>query len=173
MSALIIIKKYVDFLMQWCCILILAVMTVLVTFQVVTRYIFNSPSAISEATAQYLFVWMVMFGSAYVFGLREHLSITVIKDKLAPLPNMIVEIISNILLFIFALSVCVYGGFQGAMKQMGTMDASLKIPMGLIYIAIPVCGAAMLFYAVYNIALAVQEYHSNDRLLGDSSSSTM
>ena len=71
MKALTTIKKAVDKVMEWSCILILIVMTVLVTYQVITRYFFNRPSAISETAAQYLFVWMVMFGSAYVFGLRE------------------------------------------------------------------------------------------------------
>ena len=44
----------------------LAIMTVLVVYQVVTRYVFNHPNPFSEITAQYLFVWMIMFGSAYV-----------------------------------------------------------------------------------------------------------
>jgi len=158
MEGLTQIKKVVDLVIQWCCIIILGIMTVLVTFQVITRYFFNSPSAISENSAQYLFVWMIMFGSAYVFGLQEHLSITVLKDKMAPLTNLIVDILINILLFVFAMAVCTIGGYNGAMNQMGTVDAALRIPMGVIYIAIPICGVVMLFYAVYNICLCVHTY---------------
>ncbi len=160
MQAFTTIKRAIDKVMEWCCILILAVMTVLVTYQVVTRYFFDKPSAISEAMAQYLFVWLIMFGGAYVFGLREHLSITVLKDKLSPSNNMIAEIVINIVLFLFALSVMVMGGWQGSMKQMYTVDAALQIPVGVIYIAVPLCGAVMLFYAVYNSFLAVHEYRT-------------
>ena len=84
MQALTSIKRVADKVIEWLCIAILAVMTILVTYQVVTRYVFDESSAISEILAQYLFVWMVMFGSAYVFGLKEHLDITVLKDKMPP-----------------------------------------------------------------------------------------
>jgi TRAP-type C4-dicarboxylate transport system permease small subunit len=136
-------------------------MSILVSYQVITRYFFNKPSAISENTAQYLFVWMVMFGSAYVFGSREHLNIDVLKDRFPLFVNLVVEILINITLFVFSAIVCAWGGYIGAMRQMGTMDAATQIPMGLIYISIPVCGAVMLFYAVYNTFLALQEYKTN------------
>ena len=159
MHAFTAVKRVIDKIMEWCNIIILAIMTILVTYQVITRYFFNKPSAISEGLAQYLFVWMIMFGSAYVFGLREHLNITVIKDKLSPMPYLIVEILTNLVLLIFSWGVMIVGGYQGALKQMTTVDASLQIPMGIIYIAIPICGFVMLFYAIYNICLAVVEYH--------------
>ena len=173
MRALTSAKKTVDFLMEWLCIIILAAMTILVTYQVITRYFFNKPSAMSENTAQYLFVWMVMFGSAYVFGSREHLNIDYLKDKFSPIVNLVVEILINITLFMFSALVCAWGGWIGAMKQMPTMDAATKISMGLIYMSIPVCGAAMLFYAVYNIFLAVREYKANVVSSNCGSNSTM
>jgi len=167
------VKKFVDLLMEWLCIMLLAVMTVLVTYQVITRYFFNRPSAVSENTAQYLFVWMVMFGSAYVFGLKEHLDITILKDKFSPFTNLVVEILINITLFIFSAVICALGGYRVTMMQMRTMDAATGIPMGFIYASIPVFGAAMLFYAVYNICLSVREYKANAVSSGLKSNTTM
>lgn len=163
MNAFTKVKHVVDKVMEWACIVILAIMTVLVTWQVFTRYVLNQPSAISETTAQYLFVWMVMFGSALVFGYRGHLDITVLKDKLPPKGYLTVELLSNLTLIFFSLTVLVRGGWVGAIKQMGTRDASLGIPMGLIYMSIPFCGAIMTFYAVYNICLAVKEYKEKNQ----------
>lgn len=130
MQALTAVKRVVDKVMEWMCIIILAVMTVLVTYQVVTRYFFNKPSAISEALAQYLFVWMIMYGSAYVFGLREHLDITVLKDKLHGVPLLLVELLTNVVLILFSLVVLMYGGKMVTAQQMGTVDAALQIPHG-------------------------------------------
>jgi TRAP-type C4-dicarboxylate transport system permease small subunit len=173
MEAFTKVKKIVDVIMNWFCIALLMVMTVLVTYQVITRYFFNKPSAISEITAQYMFVWMVMFGSALVFGERGHLEITAIKDKLKPTAYMIVEILSNITLIAFSLGVCIIGGWNIAMQQMGTLDAALQISMGLIYISIPVCGLFMVFYAIYNMCLAVKERKDNIRTAQDSTAGTM
>ena len=173
MKAFTTLKKYVDFLMEWLCIVMLAIMTVLVTYQVVTRYFFNNPSAVSENTAQYLFVWMVMFGSAYVFGLKEHLDISILKDKLAPFANLIVEISVNITLFMFSAVICVLGGYRVTVLQIRTMDAATGIPMGFIYASIPAFGAVMLFYAVYNICLSIQEYKTKAVGSKNSASTTM
>lgn len=175
MQALTTVKRGVDRVIEWLCILILAVMTVLVTYQVITRYFFDKPSAISEITAQYLFVWMVMYGSAYVFGLREHLDITVLKDKMPPVGRLIVELLINLVLVLFAGVVLLLGGYAVTTQQMGTTDAALQIPMGVIYSAIPICGVFILFYAVYNTVLAVQEYRMGQLRAagGDDAGSTM
>lgn len=173
MEAFTKVKKIVDQILNWFCIILLMVMTVLVTYQVVTRYFFNKPSAISEITAQYMFVWLVMFGSALVFGERGHLEITTIKEKLKPGAYMVVEILSNITLIVFSLTVCLLGGWNISMQQMGALDAALRIPMGLIYISIPVCGVFMIFYAVYNIFLVVKERKDNTRADADVTAGTM
>ena len=59
-------------------------MTCMVSYQVFARFILHNPSAITQTLSQYLFVWLIMFGSAYVFGAREHLSIELIRDKFSP-----------------------------------------------------------------------------------------
>ena len=77
-------KRILDRIIEWVCVVLLAVMTILVTFQVVVRYFFNSPNAYTESLSKYMFVWMVMYGSAYVFGLREHMNIGFVRDHMPP-----------------------------------------------------------------------------------------
>lgn len=158
MQAFTSVKRMVDKIMELLCIVILGIMTVLVVYQVITRKIFDRPSAISEALSQYLFVWMIMYGSAYVFGLKEHLDITVLKDKFKGVGLMVVEVLTNVCLVLFAAVVLMYGGYTIAAQQMATTDAALQIPMGVIYSAIPISGVFTLFYAIYNVALAVDQY---------------
>jgi len=145
----------------------LAIMTVLVVYQVVTRYLFNRPSGFSEITAQYLFVWMIMFGSAYVYGSREHLTIDILKDKLSPRSYMIVEIITNICLFVFIYVVCVAGGWEYTVGQKIQIDPTIHISMAVLYFSVPFTGVITLFYAVYNSAKAVYNYKNHIRTLGD------
>ena len=173
MQGLTAVKKVVDKVMEWANIAILAIMTVLVTYQVVTRYFFNKPSAISETLAQYIFVWMIMYGSAYVFGLKGHLDITVLKDKLKGTALLVVEILTNVVLVLFAVVVQMYGGYIITAQQMGTMDAALQIPMGVIYSSIPISGVFILFYAVYNIVLAFHNHNTGDSGPAQEAGSTM
>ncbi|MEM1484841.1 TRAP transporter small permease [Oscillospiraceae bacterium PP1C4] len=143
-------KKKLDKLAEWMCISLMGIMTLLVTYQVVVRYFFNSPSAFSEALSKYLFVWLVLFGAAYVFGLREHMNIVFLKNLFPTKVRIIVEMIGELTVLAFSVMVMIVGGYQGAIKQMTQMDSSLAISMGWIYAAIPLSGAMMVFYSIYN-----------------------
>lgn len=145
----------------------LTIMTIMTTYQVITRYFFNSPSAIADALSQFLFVWMIMFGSAYVYGSREHLTIDLLKDKFPPKMNMIVEVITNICLFCFVGIVCVYGGYLYANSQVKQIDPSLRISKSIMYASIPFTGVITAFYAVYNSVRSIQDYKRGQRKTGD------
>ena len=139
------------------CIVLMTFMTILVTWQVITRYVFNNPSAVTEQLCQYLFIWLVLFGSAYIFGKREHMQITFIKEKLPNKLGKICDLLQEIIIFIFTLGVLVIGGYLSVVKQMVQFDAALQIPIGIVYAAIPLSGVFILFYSIYNIKKIVLE----------------
>lgn len=151
-------KKLFDRVLEASCIALMSVMTILVSYQVITRYIFNKPSAVSEVLARYMFVWMVLLCAAYVFGLREHMNIPFVKDKLPPRGRIVCDIIGEVIIALFGLGVMVAGGYAGAMRQMGQLDSALQISMGLIYAAIPLSGISIVFYFFYNVSKLLKEF---------------
>ena len=167
MKALDAIKKVFNKILEILGTVTLAIMTVLVVYQVITRYVFNAPSAFSEALSQYLFVWMIMIGSAYVYGSREHLTIDLLKDKFPPRLNMIIEVITNLCLFAFILLVCVIGGWKYMSSQVNRIDPSLHISMAILYTSVPFTGIITLYYAVYNCVAAIRDYLAGKRELSD------
>ena len=58
-----------------------ALMTLIGTYQIVTRYFFNRPSTVSEELLTYSFTWMALLASAYVFGKRDHMRMGFLADK--------------------------------------------------------------------------------------------
>ena len=152
------IKKVFDSILAVLGTVCLAIMTVLVCYQVFARYVLNNPSAITEALSQFLFVWMIMFGSAYVYGSKEHLTIDILKDKFSPKMTMIVDIITNICLFAFVAVVCIYGGWLYTKGQVKQIDANLHISKAILYASVPFTGVITAFYAVYNSVMAVINY---------------
>ena len=161
------IKKIFDKILEVLGTITLGIMSVLVVYQVVTRYVFNAPSAYSEALSQYLFVWMIMFGSAYVYGSREHLTIDLLKDKFPAGLNMVVELVTNLCLFAFILVVCVIGGWKYTTGQVKRIDASLHISMSILYASVPFTGVITLFYAIYNAVRSIRDYKEGKRKTGD------
>lgn len=158
MYALNKIKFVVDKFTEVICTIILGVMTVLVTYQVFARYVMHNPSSITEALSQYLFVWMIMFGSAYVYGSREHLTIDLLRDKFSPRGEMITEIACNICLSVFVILVCIIGGWMYTQGQVNQIDPSLMISKSVLYFSVPFTGVITVFYALYNSVLAVHNF---------------
>lgn len=153
------VKYALDKLAASLCIVIVAVMTVLITYQVISRYIFNSPSAVSEVLSRYLFIWLILLAGAYVFGLREHMAISYVKLKCSPKAQIILDMISELATAIFALSIMIIGGYSAALRQMWQLDSALQIPIGVIYAGIPISGAMIIFYFFYNELRLVRALH--------------
>ncbi|WP_413282919.1 TRAP transporter small permease [Vibrio sp. MA40-2] len=152
-------KSTIDWIVERACIGIMGFITILVTYQVVTRYVFNSPSAVSEVLSRYMFVWLILIGGAYVFGLREHMAITYIRDKLSPKVGVIVDIFTEWTIAIFAFIVMWQGGYKASVRQMWQLDSALEIPMGVIYAALPIAGVLILIYFIINQLKLIHQFH--------------
>lgn len=139
---------------------ILALMTVLVTWQVITRFILNSPSTITEALAKYLFLWLVMIASAYVVGKREHMNLRILVHRCSHINQLRLGIISEVIIFIFVLLVLGYGGGYIAVNAMAQMDSALPVPVGVVYLALPVGGLLAALYALCNIVDFIKIYQN-------------
>ena len=85
---------------------------------------------------------------------------------------MIVEVITNILLFAFVAIVCVWGGLLYTKGQMIQVDPSLHISKAVVYMSVPFTGVITLFYAVHNSFSAVNNYKQGKRTHGDELSGT-
>lgn len=173
MKALKAIKGVIDSICAVVGTICLGAMSVIVIWQVFARYVLKNAGSVTGALSQYLFVWMIMFGSAYVYGSQEHLTIDILKDKFSPKLTMIVNILTNICLFAFIMIVCVQGGYNYTIKGLEQVDASLQIPMAYIYFTLPLTGIFTMFYAVYNTIQAVIDYKAGKIQKSDPLSGTM
>ena len=144
-------KKVLDKITITFCIVIFIAMVLLTTYQVAMRYLFKSPSSISETLTRYLFVWLVILSATYVFGQRDHICISFLKDKLSPPVRRVVEIINHCVIIVFSVLVMLYGGQVIARMNMVQYDSILKIPTGIIYSIIPICGVIIVFFSILNI----------------------
>ena len=145
------LKQMINKTVEWFSIGLVIVMVQLVLWQIVARYLLNSPSSFSEALTRYLFVWLVLVTSTYAFGSRDHMYISALNDRLRGKTRTVVNILIEVLTILFAACVMVFGGSIIARMQMVSLDSSLHIPMGIVYAIIPVCGVIIVFYCICNI----------------------
>lgn len=163
MKTLHSIRKVLDTITSAACVFIFALMVVVGTYQIVTRYFFNAPSTISEELLTYSFTWMALLASAYVFGKRDHMRMGFIADKLTGFPRKVLEIVIECLVMLLALSILVYGGFNIMQLTMTQVTASLGIPMGVVYTVVPLSGVLIVIYSILNIADLAVGYEREQR----------
>ncbi|MEW4414726.1 TRAP transporter small permease [Clostridium sp. AN503] len=131
-------------------IFLFAVMTVVGTWQIVSRYVFNSPSTVSEELLTYSFAWMALLSSAYVFGRREHMRMAFLANKFHGGARKFLELLGEVFSFAFAAVVMAYGGVEITKLTMTQVTASLQIPMGYVYVVLPVTGFLIMFFSLVN-----------------------
>ena len=129
----------------------MAVMVILTTYQVIARYIFNSPSTWSEELVGYLFGWSTLFGATIVSGERGHMNIPILVDRMNPPLRKAFHILWEVVAFVFSAAILVFGGIQVSNLAMGQQTSSLGVAVGVFYWAMPICGVVILLYSVLNI----------------------
>ena len=129
----------------------MTVMVVLTTYQVIVRYIFNSPSTWAEELVGYLFGWSTMLGATIVSGERGHMNIPVLVDRFNPIMRKAFHIFAEVIAFLFSATILVFGGFQVSQLAMGQQTSSLGVAVGVFYWVMPICGVIILVYSVLNI----------------------
>ena len=131
-------------------IFLFAMMTIIGTYQIVTRYFFNRPSTVSEELLTYSFTWMSLLAAAYVFGKRDHMRMGFLADQITGPARKIIEVLIDGLSFALAGVVMVYGGVAITKLTTIQMTASLGVPMAYIYVIVPVTGLLIMVFSAMN-----------------------
>ena len=114
----------------------------LIFVQVVMRYVFDNSLSWSEELARYLFVWQIWIGVAYAARNRTHLRITILKDKMGPDAQKILELVITVIWIGFGLFVAMKGTeLVAKVGRFNQLSSALQIPMKYVHMAVPVgCG---------------------------------
>lgn len=113
--------------------------------QVVFRYFFSNPLFWSEELARYCFIYIVFIGGAWAGKNLSHLGVDYFVNKLPIKAKSIVNCLIDLLIigFSFAISIIAMPVIRINMNQ---LSPALHIPMGLVYLAVPL---GFIFCAFY------------------------
>lgn len=144
-------RKFLNRLLEILGSIILAAMVLVVLYQVFARTVLKNPSTLTEEFVRFALVWMAMLASAYVVGKKGHLAVTLLSEKLQGKQKRFLEFIVQLLFLLFAGVIMIFGGWNGVVITLGQISPSLAIPMGYVYLAVPVAGVLMFIYSLMNL----------------------
>jgi TRAP-type C4-dicarboxylate transport system permease small subunit len=139
----------VDRALEWILVACMSMMVANVLWQVATRFLLRNPSSFTEEIARYLLVWVGVLGGAYAVGQRIHLAIDLLPSKLDGRRRALLEIFIESCIFVFATAVLVVGGagLVWVTLDLGQTSAALQIPLGYVYLVLPLSGLLMMYYS--------------------------
>jgi TRAP-type C4-dicarboxylate transport system permease small subunit len=148
------LRQRIDKILEKFVAAIMAILVVDVLWQVISRYILSSPSSFTDELAGFLLIWVGLFGSAYVAGKNEHLAIDLMLQRSGPARRKFLEIFISICIIIFAFTVLVVGGTWLVYTRfaLDVKSAALEIPLGYVYIVLPISGLLIVFFTIDNLS---------------------
>lgn len=145
------IKFVMDKFLSIACAILLSFMTVLVLIQVFSRYVLNSPVAFTEELVRYSLIWTGFIGAAYAFSTREHMSLTLLRDKFTGKAHTALLVAIDALILLLAVFVITIGGFKLAVSASREFSALLGIPRSLVYAIAPISGIFIILAQIINL----------------------
>ncbi|PAP80898.1 hypothetical protein B1759_05895 [Rubrivirga sp. SAORIC476] len=142
------IKAALDTALGWALVVMMALAVLNVLWQVFTRFVLSSPSSFTDELARYLLIWVGLFGAAYATGKRAHLAIDLLRTTLTGRALHWHGIVVGVIVALFALFVMVIGGARLVSLSflLGQTSAALQVPLGVVYLALPVSGVLIVVY---------------------------
>ena len=146
-------KKTLDQIIGWVLAILMGIMTLDVLWGVFTRYVMDHQSPWSEEVARYLLIWIGILGAAYAAGQKLHLAIDLLPTKLKGKQKHWLDIVINTLIVLFSVSVLLIGGVRYVFItfKLGQTSPALQIPMGYVYLVIPLAGLLVILYKLNDI----------------------
>lgn len=129
----------------WLLAAAVGILIIPVTLQTFSRYTELIPSYIwTEEASRFLFVWMIMLGAMVGVRERTHFEVDV-WPELAPRPNALLRIVSNLFVLAFAL-VFVWWGVEFVRFGWNQTSEIAELPMWTIFVAWPLTGITWVLF---------------------------
>lgn len=154
MKTMDVIFNKISKILEVLLVIIFAILVLDVAWQVFSRYVLNQSFSFTEELARFSLIWLSILGAAYLNGKREHLSMDFLYKKLSGSRQKKVLYFIELCIFLFALVVMVIGGFNLVYTtlHLEQLSGTLRVPLGYIYIVLPISGILILGFSLYHIS---------------------
>lgn len=158
------ITKIITEILRIVLITLMSVIVIDVTWQVFTRFIMKDPSSFTEELAGFLLIWIGLLGASYALYTKAHLGIDILTTKLNGIRKKTVEIIIPVIVFLFTLFILVIGGIRlvNITFTLNQISPAIGIPMGYVYLVLPITGVLMMYYSVASIVNVIRQKSADE-----------
>lgn len=159
----------IDNVLEFMLFISLAIMSAIVFYNVVRRYLFGSALSWGDEMAQILMVWLTFLGAAVAMRDREHFAFDYLVKNMKATGKKVVILSSHIISISITIALIYWSGKVTWEIKDWVMPASTWLSRSFVYGACPVGCSFLLMYAVRNFikdlkAKEVEVIHQEEEL---------
>jgi TRAP-type transport system small permease protein len=140
---------------RWTVIAILGAMALMVFANVALRFLTDHSILWVEEVSRYLMIWLTFLGSGIVLRYGAHIGIDTLQEHF---PRAAPAIRASIFVLLFAFfAAMVWLGMRYVLLTWGQTTPVLEIPIGAVYLAMPIGFALMMVHLLLMAAPYVRE----------------
>lgn len=123
---------------------LMLIATIVAVVQVAARYVFNNSLYWSEELILYSLIAMSFLTASMGVRYAAHISVEAAYAFVSPRVERVLHVVAAVLGLMFAAMLIWYGGRFGlSTLKMNQLSAAMRLPVGMIYMVIPISGAFM------------------------------
>lgn len=118
---------------------ILAFILIVLSYQVILRFVFHSTNSWSEELSRYMFVWFVYVTASYAIYKNAHIKIDAFSKIYPLIIRPYIKVLGNIIFLVYAAAVTYYSAdYVMDIWKSNQISLGLGVKMAYMYAAIPV-----------------------------------
>lgn len=133
------VNNVIFILTEWICRIMLGCQVLICAGIFVGRYFFKITPAWGEPSALFCLVWLCILSSALAIRDDSHLRMTVFDEKMPPKMLLVLDIITTIVVFCFAVFM-ITAGFNLVKLSRNNIVPGINIPASYMNLVMPVTG---------------------------------
>ena len=149
------IITFIDRLIEAALAALMAVMTGVVFVGVLWRYVLLRPLGWTEEVGRFCLIWASLLGMYLAYRRFEHIRVDAITNRMHPTIRMQLHVVSTCLMAVFLAALTVEG-FNYSSAFLNSQSAILGIPLGVVYLALPISGVLMLAAILIELSTALR-----------------
>ena len=132
------IKHFLAASMEWGCVILIALLTILSIISVVLRYCFDIVFIQAEELITFLFVGSVFLGLIPVIYKKEHINVALIQNALHGHARKALIAIQHVVIIVIQ-ALFIYASYYWISTNLTFLTPGLKIPFWTVYWVVPFC----------------------------------
>ena len=151
-------KKTKEPFEAYVCVVLFALIVIVLTAEVIARYVFSSSFRWSEELSRFLFIWLIFIGASYAALKKSHIYIETFFMILPKKVKPYARLIGNVVWLLFSIFACYLGIDQTlAIYNTAQLSPGMQIPLYFVYVSIPLGFLLMSFRVLQLIILELKD----------------